>query len=258
MSDDAGKRSAWTLVATGPGGKEIFQTVLRVGVPVTIGRAPESTVMLGLISVARNHGRIELVNGVPHYFNEPGAVGALVDGDPVETSTLLGERVLLEIGPFHFTLQRARPAVAPKPAEAPPAWSGPATGSGGTMLDRHLQGLRMHQSEVAKETVTRSAKWEQGWKDVLAQSREMQAHYGRHPRIMEFGVSKDEREVTIKLKEDSRRGYAYFSLSRMHPEGKFPELHAVWLRELGREDQSFGEPMQGLEELISRVAPRLL
>lgn len=250
--------SPWTVVVTGPSG-EISRTAMRAGVPVTIGRAPDSTIMLGLMTVARNHGRIELVNGFPTYINEPGAAGTTLDGDPVEGPCMLGERTLLEIGPFKFTLVRARSAAPPpKPAAPAPAWSEPSKADGGTMLDRHLQGLRQYRTDNQKDAQERAVRWEQGWRDLVAEARAMQARFGRHPRVLEFAVSKDEREVIVKLREESVRGYAYFSLSRQHPEGRYPELQAVWLREVGRGDESYSDPARGLEELVSRIAPRLL
>lgn len=247
--------SPWTLVVTGPGGQEIFRNPLRVGAVVTIGRAPDSTIMLGHINISRNHGRIELVNGVPTYSNEPGAAGATADGDPVEGATKLGDRTVLEIGAFRFVVQRARPAAPPPPKPAAAAWTEPA--GEGTLLDRHIQGLRLHRTDHQKEAEAKSVRWQREWQDLVAQARAMQARYGAHPRVLSFFVSKDEREVHIKLKENSPRGYAYFTLSRAHPEGKYPELQAVWLREVGRADESFAEPQKGLEELVSRVAPRL-
>lgn len=249
--------SPWTVVVTGPAG-EVSRTVLRTGVPVTIGRAPDSTIMLGLMTVSRKHGRIELVNNFPTYFAEPGAAGTTLDGDPVEGSCMLGERTLLEIGPFRFNLVRARSAASAPARPASSPWQEPPKAEGGTMLDRHLQGLKQYRTDNRKEVEARSVRWEQDWREVLGEARAMQARYGRHPRVLEFAVSKDEREVIVKLKEESRRGYAYFTLSRQHPDGRYPELQAVWLREVGGDDASFSEPARGLEELVSRIAPRLL
>ena len=251
--------SPWTVVVTGPGGQELSRSVLRAGVPVTIGRAPDSTIMIGAMSVARHQGRIELCNGAPTYFEGEGAVGSLVDGDPVSGSAPLGERTLLEIGGFRIALVRQRPA-APAPATAAaPAPNGDAALSPElqTLLDRHIQGVRLHRNEAQKEVEARAQKWEQDWQKVVASAREIKARYGHHPQILDFAISKDEREVIVKLREASPRGYAYFCLSRAHPEGKYPDLRAVWLREVGREDCNYGEPMRGLEELISRMAPRL-
>lgn len=251
--------SPWTVVVTGPGGQEVSRTAMRTGIPVTIGRAPESTIMLGLMAVARHHGRIELQNGIPTCFNEPGAAGTLLDGDPVDGSCMLGERTTLEIGPYRFVLVRARASLqAAAPRAELAGWNEPPKAEGGTLLDRQLQGLRMYRSESQKEADARAGRWEQDWQALLAEFRAMQVRYGRHPRVLEFAVSKDEREVIVKLKEESRRGYAYFALSRQHPEGRYPEQRAVWLREVGRDDASFSEPLRGLEDLVSRIAPRLL
>lgn len=248
--------SPWTVVVTAPAGQEISRSVLRPGVPVTIGRAPDSTIMLGAMKIARNQGRIELVNGMPTYFEGDGASGSLVDGDPVEKSALLGERTMLEIGGFRFTLLRQRaaaPAAAAKPADAAPALSESVQ----TLLDRHIQGVRLHRTEAQKEVEGRAQKWEQDWRKVVESAREIKARYGQHPQILDFAISKDEREVIVKLREASPRGYAYFCLSRAHPEGRYPDMQAVWLREVGREDCNYEQPMRGLEELISRLAPRL-
>jgi hypothetical protein len=250
--------SQWTVVVTGPGGQEISRSALRSGTPVTIGRAPDCMIMLGAMTVSRRHGRIELHNGMPTYFDEPGAMGSLVDGDPVAGPALLGDRTLLEVGGFRITMQRARPAaVPPRPAAPAPAAKAPPAGMGETLLDKHIQGVRMHRNVYQQETDTRSQKWEEDWKAVVVNARSIQARYGTDPRILQFAVSKDDREVIIKVKDESRRGYAYFCLSRAHPEGKYPEMQAVWLRELGTEDRSYSEPLKGFEELISRIAPRL-
>jgi hypothetical protein len=246
--------SPWTLIVTAPSGQEFARASLRAGVPLTIGRAPDCAIMIGVMTVARRHGRIELVNGLPTYFDEPGAAGSLLDGDPIEGSAQLGERTLLEIGGYRFALQRQRTAAASTPRREPGAALPPGIT---TMLDRQIEGVRLHRTESQRESDTRTAQWEQGWKELIAHARQMQARYGHHPRFLEFSVSKDEREVVVKIREESRRGYAYFCLSRSHPEGRYPDMQAVWLRDVGREDVSFSEPGRGLEELVSRIAPRL-
>jgi pSer/pThr/pTyr-binding forkhead associated (FHA) protein len=247
--------SGWTVVVAGPGGQEVGRSALRPNLPVTIGRAPDCNIFIGIMGVARYHGRIELANGIPTYRDEPGAAGSLIDGDPVDGPTPLGERTLLEIGGHRITLTRARPAAAPRPSATPAA----AADAGGieTLLDRHIQGVRLHRNVNQQEHQARSHKWEEDWKSVLANARAIKARYAAHPSFIDFAISKDDREVTIKLKEDSRRGYAYFCLSRAHPEGKYPDVQAVWLREVGREDSNFSDPLRGLEELMSRLAPRL-
>lgn len=246
--------SPWTVIVTAPSGQEFARASLRANVPLTIGRAPDCTIMIGTMTVARRHGRIELINNLPTYFDEPGAAGSLLDGDPVDGSTQLGERTLLEIGGYRFSLQRQRTATTSAPRrDAEKALPPGIT----TMLDRHIEGVRLHRNESQKESDTRTARWEQGWKELIAHARQMQARYGHHPRFLEFSVSKDEREVIVKITEESRRGYAYFCLSRSHPEGRYPDMQAVWLREVGRDDVSFSEPQRGLEELVSRIAPRL-
>lgn len=246
--------SPWTVVVS-RARQEVARSALRTGLSISIGRAPDCTIMLTAMTVARYQGRIELVNGVPTYFAD--APGSMVDGDPVEGSTQLGERTLLEVGGFQIALVRTRTATAaPKPA-AP----GPAAPAGDasveTLLDRHIQGVRAHRSVNQQDDQAKSNKFEEAWRKVVNDLRVIKSRYGSHPNVIDFTISKDEREVIVKLRESSPRGYAYFCLSRFHPEGKFPALQAIWLREVGRQDESHTEPQRGLEDLISRLAPRL-
>jgi hypothetical protein len=250
--------SPWTVVVTGPGGAEVWRSALRTGIPVTIGRAPDCMIMIPTMGIARYMGRIELRNSVPTFVAEPAATGTLLDGDPVDGAAPLGDRTVLEIGGYRISLQRAaRTARAPRAAASPGAAPPPDAHAGETLLDRQIVGVRMHRSVSQQELTARAHKWEDDWKTVLASARTIQSRYAAHPQILTFAVSKDEREITIKLREASRRGYAYFCLSRAHPEGKYPDMQAVWLREVGRDDCNFSEPLQGFEELVSRLAPRL-
>ena len=252
--------SPWTVVVTSPGHQEVARSALRAGVPIQVGRAPDCTITLNAMTVARYHGRIELAaNGIPTYTAENSAP-ALIDGDPVEGPTQLGERTLLEIAGFSIRMERNRVAApAPqKPAAAAPTAATPeAAGGIETLLDRHIQGVRLHRNVNQQETQGRAEKFEQDWRTVVANLRTIKVRYGTHPAVLDFGVAKDDSEVTIKLREQSARGYAYFCLSRRHPEGRFSDLMAIWLRQVGSEDMSFEVPAKGLEELISRLAPRL-
>lgn len=249
--------SPWTVVVTAPNRQEVARSALRAGVPIVIGRAVDCTITLPGMSVARYHGRIELAaNGIPVYVADKNAP-ATVDGDPVEEpAQQLGERTLLELAGYSIRLERNRvaaPAAGTKPAAAAPA----AGADVETLLDRHIAGVRLHRNVHSQDSQAKIQKFEADWKTVVNNLRAIKARYGNHPKIIDFTVAKDDSDATIKLKENSPRGYAYFVLSRAHPEGRFREMLAIWLREVGAEDMSFEEPAKGLEELISRLAPRL-
>ena len=252
----SGPLSPWTVIVTSHSRQEVARSALRSGIPIQIGRAPDCTITLTAMAVARYHGRIELgANGIPVYTAENNAP-ALIDGDPVEGPTQLGERTLLEIGGYSIRLERARAVAAPPPK--PVETAAPAASSDvENLLERHIQGVRMHRTVNQQETQGRAEKFEQEWRKVVDSLRTIKARYGTHPNILEFTVAKDDSEVIIKLREQSARGYAYFCVSRRHPEGRFPNMLAIWLREVGADDTSFEVPSKGLEDLISRLAPRL-
>lgn len=253
--------SAWTVVVTDPAGQE-SRYPLKPGFALRIGRAPDSHVMIGVMTVSRNHGRIELGgNGLPMYHGEPGARGTTLDGDPVDGSAPLGERTELALVGYRFKLSRAR-AAPPTASLAVPDTAAMAAGSPesaalDTLLDRHIAGVRSHRSESKSVDAVRAERFEQEWQQVVGQARGIQARYGRHPLMLGFSVSKDEREILVKLKDNSARGYSYFCLSRQHPEGLYPDMRAVWLREVGRPDDHFEEPMRGLDDLLARLASRM-
>lgn len=247
--------SPWTVVVTAQNRSEVARSALRPGLPLQLGRAPDCTIMLPAMQVQRYHGRIELsANGIPKYVADKNAP-AMIDGDPVEGETQLGERTLLELGGYSIRLERNRTTTAAAPArrDAEPA---PASDVE-TLLDRQIQGVRMHRNIGAQETAGRAQKFEADWKATISNLRAIKARYGTHPMIIDFSVAKDDSDATVKLKEQSPRGYAYFVLSRAHPEGRYRDLQACWLREIGREDMSFDDPSKAFQELISRLAPRL-
>ena len=75
---------------------------------------------------------------------------------------------------------------------------------------------------------------------------------------VQFAISRDANEVSIKIADPrEKRGHRYFLLTRNHPEGKYVGAEKVYLREFGREDESFDEPSRAMEELIMRIASTL-
>jgi predicted component of type VI protein secretion system len=167
----------------------------------------------------------------------------------------------------------APPPRAPEPVVAAPAMpevrfpSTPASpnpyrpedaNSVTSQFERHLQSVRSHREESQATTLTRGAKLEQEWAKLVVQMKALQARLTTDKRVQSFSISRDQKEIALKITDPhEKRGYRYFLLSRDHPEGKFPGVHAVWLREFGRDDASFEEPQKAAEELLLRVAGTL-
>jgi pSer/pThr/pTyr-binding forkhead associated (FHA) protein len=168
--------------------------------------------------------------------------------------------------------QRAAPPPPPRPAMPPPAPPRPAMPSMPAMpapampamprasdamgditsqFERQLQSVRAYREEAQAGTLNKKAKVDALWTTMITNMRSLQARLRADKRVLAF-------EVSVKVADArEKRGHRYFMLTRNHPEGKFSGLEVVYVREFGREDQTFDEPAKAMEELIMRIAATL-
>lgn len=162
------------------------------------------------------------------------------------------------------------PPPPPKPAApAAPQWSAPsfpeprmpaASGDNDitSQFERHLNSVRSYREESQAQTLNKKSRVDAEWGKVVVAMRSLQTRLSADKRVLSFSISRDLREVAIKIADPSeKRGHRYFLMSRNHPDGKYPGVEDVWLREFGRDDASFGDPQKCMEELMLRVAGTL-
>ncbi len=164
-----------------------------------------------------------------------------------------------------------RPAAPPPPPPPPPPPAMPAPampsmphGGGGqegditSQFERHLQSVRSYREESQASTLNKKSHIDAEWGKIITAMRSLQTRLSADRRVLAFTISRDMREVAIKIADPSEKlGHRYFLLSRSHPDGKFPGVEDVWLREFGRDDASFNNPQKAMEELMLRVAGTL-
>ena len=142
---------------------------------------------------------------------------------------------------------------APPPAAAESEWD-----AASSELDRHIQGIRSHREREQGSTQTRLVQLDTEWTKMVGNMQVLRNRLAGNPRLLGFNFGRDNKEVAVKIQDArERRGYRYFLISRQHPEGKFPGLDVVWLREIGREDMNFRDPKDAMSELLQRVAATL-
>ncbi|MCI0750157.1 MAG: FHA domain-containing protein [Nevskiales bacterium] len=125
-------------------------------------------------------------------------------------------------------------------------------------LERRIQSIRAFRAESQKTDHTKREHLEGGWAKLVADMRLLQGRLSGDKRVLDFSISRDQKEIVLKLADrHEKRGYRYFLLSQHHPEGKFPGVEKVWLREFGHEDASFEDPQKAMEALLVRIAGAL-
>ena len=148
------------------------------------------------------------------------------------------------------------PAMPSMPSMPPPPQHG--TGDITSQFERHLQSVRSYREESMATTLNKKARIDAEWSKMLQAMRALQTRLSGDKRVLSFTISRDLREVAIKIADaHEKRGHRYFLLSREHPDGKFPGMDSVWLREFGRDDASFDDPNRAMEELLLRIAGTL-
>lgn len=277
----------WMVIVSDQRGQVVAQHEWRQG-SLTIGRDQGRTIVLPSKTASRRHARLDLINGMPVLVDEGSANGTLVNGARIGGPTRVDENSKIDVAEFRLTLQRPveddgertvmmrpramapappqRPAAAPQapamPAMPAPAMP-PAAPQGGTadftsQFERHLQSVRSYREESQATTLNRRARLDNEWGKTIVAMRALQTRLSTDPRVLSFAISRDLKEVSVKIKDPHEKlGYRYFLLSREHPEGKFPGVDAVWLREFGRDDARFDDPQKAVEELMLRVAGTL-
>lgn len=274
----------WTVIVSDQRGQVVAQHEWRQG-SLTIGREQGRSIVLPSKTASRKHARLDLINGMPVVVDEGSANGTLVNGARIVSPTRVDEHSKIDVAEFRLTLQRrtgddsertvmmrprtvapppsmpARPAMpAPAMPAAPsmPAAAAHAPGDFTSQFERHLQSVRSYREESQATTLNRRTRLDNEWGKTIVSLRALQTRLSADPRVLTFTISRDLKEVAVKIKDPHEKlGYRYFLLARDHPEGKFPGVDAVWLREFGRDDARFDEPQKAVEELMLRVAGTL-
>ncbi len=154
----------------------------------------------------------------------------------------------------------ARPAMPAMPAPAMPAMpkASEAMGDITSQFERQLQSVRAYREEAQSGTLNKKAKVDALWATMITSMRSLQARLRPDKRVLAFDINRDATEVSVKVADPrEKRGHRYFMVTRNHPEGKYTGLESVYVREFGREDQTFDEPAKAMEELIMRIAATL-
>jgi len=167
---------------------------------------------------------------------------------------------------------RAAPPPPPKPAMPPPAMPSmpkpampapampamPEMGDITSQFERQLQSVRAYREEAQAGTLNKKAKVDALWSTMITSMRALQTKLRADKRVLAFDINRDATEVSVKVADSrEKRGHRYFMVTRNHPEGKYTGLESVYVREFGREDQTFDEPAKAMEELIMRIAATL-
>lgn len=187
---------------------------------------------------------------------------------PVTAPMPSGVEDLASMGPSATIASTSKPAAVPKikvpeiriPEQNPGApprkevnWN-----SASDVFEQQVQGIRAHREETQRGSATRMQQLDAEWAETVVTIRQLQAKLNGNAKVLQFVISRDQKEVSIKIVDPTeKRGYRYFIFSRSHPEGQYPGLDAVWLREFGVDDTNYKEPKKAMQELVQRIAGTL-
>lgn len=155
-----------------------------------------------------------------------------------------------ELAGFRITLDDA-PKTQPK-TDTPPLVS-----SIGSLLDQQLQGIRSQRQDHQETTRTRREQFDQAWRTAVTAARELKGRVGNDPRVLFYVIARDEQDVTVKIKENSSRGFCNLTISRRHPIKETMAEGLVWFAETGDEPKSYSDPKEMLEDFVRSIAAKL-
>jgi len=253
----------WTVILYDAQGRELRRQTLGEA-PLVVGRGKDRGLVLDSPAVSRQHARLQVQGSGVTVEDLGSANGTLLNGRRIERPETLREGDELRIADFLLRLRQDEAAAAPRESgihvpERPPAAepAGAGWNSASDLLREQLHSIRSFRDESGGGS-GRLAAFEREWDKVVASMRELQQQLQNHPRVLLFGISRNNREITVKLADPgARRGHAYLILSPEHPEGKYRDQLTVWLREFGEPDVSYDQPAEAMRHFVQRIASRL-
>ena len=151
---------------------------------------------------------------------------------------------------FRITLDDA-------PKAKPKVEAVPLVANIGSLLDQQLQGIRSQRQDYQETTRTRREQFDQTWRDAVVAARELKSRVGNDSRVLFYVISRDEQDVTVKLKENSSRGFCNVTISRRHPIKETMAEGIVWFSETGDEPRSYSDPKIMIEDFVRAIAAKL-
>ncbi len=122
----------------------------------------------------------------------------------------------------------------------------------GSLLSKEIESIRAHRQAVEQQAKGTAAHVDAEWASVLEAAAQLRQELAGHERLRYFHIARDSSEVSVAFNRD--RGPSSLSLSRRHPDGKYPNAEYIWCRELGCDDQRFVDGESALRVLIKHCA----
>lgn len=127
----------------------------------------------------------------------------------------------------------------------------------GSLLDQQIKGIRSQREDYQETLRVRREQFEQAWREAVVAARELKARVGGDARVLYYVVSRDESEVTVKLKENSSRGFCNLTISRRHPLKETTAEGVVWFAETGDDARAYSNPKDLIEDFVRAIAAKL-
>jgi hypothetical protein len=123
------------------------------------------------------------------------------------------------------------------------------------IFEHMVSGIRKDRADNKREENEGKRKLETEWQNVVRSMQALQAKVKGNPRVIYFNISRDQREITVKMvDETSRQRSRIMTLTRDHPTGKFKQMEVVWLIEFAGHERYFADPKEAMADLVTSVA----
>ena len=125
-------------------------------------------------------------------------------------------------------------------------------------LDDTIGAIERHRAVSAQEKGATVRKVNAAWAAVLESARDLRRKLKDEPRLRYLSIDRDELSISISFRaEQTGVKGELLELSRRHPEGKFPAVEAVWVRQPEKEDRRFTDAEEVVDLMVRFVARNL-
>lgn len=126
------------------------------------------------------------------------------------------------------------------------------------LLSDTIGAIQSHRKATSEIRQARLEDIEAAWTAVLNASRELRGKISADPRVRYFTIARDNGSVSVSFRApDAGARGDLIEMHRHHPEGRYPDTHAIWVRESDREERRLTNGEEAVTLLVRFCARNL-
>lgn len=130
--------------------------------------------------------------------------------------------------------------------------------SAADLLSDTIGAIQSHRKATNELQQARLEDVEVAWEAVLKASRELREQISSNARVRYFTIARDNNSISVSFRSTNATARGeLLEMHRHHPEGRYPDTHAIWVRESERDERRLTNGEEAVTLLVRFCARNL-